>query len=196
MTLADSPDPGPGFVNDVGDVTYSLTVANLTSPALTPDVAHNTRTSFRVSRGTILSVTASEDDINCVVDVGAEAGFDDIVNCTFGQPFAGSADIDIVVSPPGGLTISASASVTSDRFDPDPSNNSDSEDTVVEAGLAGGKTNAAKGFGAVGLVELFLVLAASVVMAYSRRRRAKANVTDRIPMGRSPGELSRTSRPT
>ena len=137
IAISDSPDPVPARLNDVGDVTYVLSIDNLTSPALTPDAAQGTQVLFSVSRGTLLAVTASTDDIDCVTDTGPEPGVDDTVSCAFASPFAGSAQISVVVSPPGGVTITATATVSSSRFDPDESNNSASEGTVVEAGEAG-----------------------------------------------------------
>jgi uncharacterized repeat protein (TIGR01451 family) len=116
VTKTDSPDP----VQVGGTLTYTLTVHNDG-----PETAN----------GVVLTDTlpASVTFVGANASQGSCAHAAGVVTCSLGPLAAGAvATVTIQVTPNAPGTITNTASVTANEADPDPSDNTDSEDTTVQ----------------------------------------------------------------
>jgi uncharacterized repeat protein (TIGR01451 family) len=112
---SDSPDPVT-----VGDtLTYTLTITNNG-----PDSATNVVVTDTLPNS-VTFVSAMASPGSC-----SESG--GIVTCNLGNLAVGQAIVTITVIPNSVGTIFDTATVTSDTDDPDPSNNTDTEETLVD----------------------------------------------------------------
>jgi uncharacterized repeat protein (TIGR01451 family) len=117
ITKTDSPDPVPVGAN----ITYTITATNGG-----PDTATGVTVTDTLPGGvTLVSATASQGSCN-----GSAT-----VTCSLGSLANGSsAAVTIVVTATQAGTISNTASVSANESDPDPSNNSATQETTVNAG--------------------------------------------------------------
>jgi uncharacterized repeat protein (TIGR01451 family) len=123
VTKSDSPDPVPAG----GNLSYTVTVANA-GPSTATDVE---LTDTLPAETTFVSASIPASPASCVHSGGT-------VTCALGDLAPGddvTVFIDVTVDPsvPDGTTITNTASVSSASPDSDLSNNSVSEDTLVEA---------------------------------------------------------------
>lgn len=114
ITKSDSPDPATVF----GQITYTIAVSNSgPSPAT--------------------AVTVADQLPSNVSFVSASSGCDyssSVVTCSLGSLNSGATAIaTIVVTPLAGGTISNTASVTAAEFDPELTNNSTTQSTIINA---------------------------------------------------------------
>jgi uncharacterized repeat protein (TIGR01451 family) len=117
ITLSDNPDP----VDGGSPITYTLTISNAG-----PDAASGVMVEDTLPAG-VTFVSASP---GCVESSG-------VVTCTVGD-LASGASVDLTIignAPPTGGSITNTATVSGDVIDSNPGNDTDTEDTLVNATL-------------------------------------------------------------